>query len=194
MKMSSMIASMSAKIATEAPAPTAKPAVVQAPAEKTAGATSALDTALAETLRSLPGMSTAKTASAQPETELNKLAAATIAEDRDAEEKHANVIGQAMAHGFLATLDQYGASAGALNKSASADITAEEIALVKLSREDPQAFLEEVARGMNQGGSDKAAEDAMIVDTHNRVVAGIHKLSTDHFMGGYTAMAQVLAE
>ncbi len=191
MKLSSMIDSMStAKIATEAPKPAAKPVVTQAPAEKTAGAQSALDSALLETLRSLPGTGSAKTASAQPETELSKLAAATIAEDHDAEEKHAHVIGQSMAHGFIATLDQYGAAGASLNKSAAMEISAEEIELVKLARSNPQAFLEEVARGMNQGTKEASDED--IAATHNAVVAGIHKLSTDHYMGGYTAMAQVL--
>ncbi len=193
MKFSSMLEGLSTtKIATEAPKPSAKPVTQQAPSEKTAGAQSALDSAVADALRQLPGTGTSKVASAKPESELEKIAAATIAEDRAGEEKHAQLIGQSMAHGFLATLDQFGAAANSLNKTAAADVTAEELELVKMARANPEAFLAEVARGVAQGGSDKAAEEALFNETSDRVVAGIHKLSTDHFIGGYSAMAQVL--
>lgn len=191
MKLSDMMTQMSPKIASEAPKPTAKTMVEQPLVEKTAGSKSALDAALADTLRSLT--TSTKVASVQPEGELEKMAAAVIASDKSDEAKHAELVGQSMAHGFLATLDQFGAAAGNLNKQASEDITAEEIALVKMARANPQAFLEEVARGAAQGGSDKAAEEQLYAETHDRVVAGIHKLSADHYMGGYTGMSQVLA-
>lgn len=189
MKLSGVISSLNQNSKVAGAAPEAKPPVQQPASEKTAGAASALDAAVADALRTITG-STGKTASDKgsatgPEGQLESMAAKVASAGASDLDDMADRIGLKMSHGFVRGLNQAGEAAGALNKVASQEITAEEIALVKMARENPEAFLNDVREGYMAGMAEKQAAS-------EKVVEAIHKIASDHYLGGYTAMSQVL--
>lgn len=166
-----------------------------APITKTASASAspaALDAAVSAALQSVGQAKTASAPTPTPTSDLEKMAAQEVEMDKQAEINHAYTLGVAMSDGFEAGRRQHEAAAV---KVASEGVTAEDLQLIKLARENPQAFLAEVQRGFSDTvGQAKVAEDAEYVDVYNRTVAGIHKLASEHWGVGYATTCEVLKD
>lgn len=179
----------SVKVASAEPAPAAKPT------EKVAAASSpALASAINDAISSI---GTEKTAAvATPAGEVAKLAAEVLGLDKEADLKHSHSMGRAFADGFVAQLDVYkGASENLLGqaKVAAEGVSADELALVKMARENPAQFIADVQRGYaeTQELAEKQAA-ATYEETYNNLVRGIHKTASDHYVEGYAVADDVL--
>jgi hypothetical protein len=182
--------------------PTAKVAAAEPPkpTEKTAAAPSQ---ALSSSLNAaISAIGTTKVASA-PEApsgavaEVAKLAGSVIGMSKQADEQYMQHLADVFADRFVSRLGEHKAAADSLNAKTASEmgITAEEIALVKLSRENPAQFLADVQRGMEDGqrGSEKSAAETY-QETYNGVVVGIHKTAAAHYAHGYEVADVVLRE
>lgn len=120
---------------------------------------SSVDSAIESVLAT---MGTQKTASSEesPVNTLVKLAEQTAAIDKEAEVKHAQLVGRAMASGFVSELNDYSKAAAEMTqqKLASEGVTEEDLALIKLARENPDEFLRLVQQN---AGQDKLAADQL---------------------------------
>jgi hypothetical protein len=183
MKFQSIASTPKTAAAKSAPQPATQPV-----SEKTA-----MDAMVTQTIQSVRSVKTASAATpAQPEpSEVAKLAAETLAADKTAQLMHHSLAGQAMAHGFMQTLTQYGSAAdGLATKTASEmGVTAEDLQLLKVAKEDPERFLAWVYEGAQvKQASDQQTYDA----TAQATLEGIHKLASDHFVAGYLAADEAL--
>ena len=157
------------------------------------GTKSGVSTALEAALAQAEGV--AKTAAEQnsPARELEKLASEVTSQNRDEELAHAQKLGHYIADGFIRNIASYEAAAEklAMEKAASMQITAEEIAMVREARENPKAFLAKVAAQEPQ--LTQAEAKALEEKTAQETIRGIHKLAMEHYASGYKAMEEALA-
>lgn len=144
------------KSSTQAPAGGATKTAAAQPA----GVDSMLD-------RILDGVGSEKTAAAQPTgapgadpiTALTKMAA-EVASSQDASAiKLAHVQGRAFGAGIIAELNDYKVAADRVEAEKTAGLTDEDLALLKLAKENPSEFLARVQAWAQQGGSDKTASE-----------------------------------
>jgi hypothetical protein len=182
-----------AKVASQEPAPTTKVANATA----SAGQSSALSGAIADAMASVGQTKVAANGATQPKNDLLKIAEQTLGLDKEADIKHAEQMGSAFADGFVRRMTGYNEAAGNLEavKQASevASVTAEDLAFLKMARENPEQFLAEVERGRAAGTSEaeKRAAD-VYAETYNDTVRAIHKTASDHYQHAYAVADVVL--
>ncbi len=163
------------------------------PATQPASEKTAMDAMVAQTVASVRAV---KTASASPtvqpaSSDVAKIASETVAADKTAQLTQSSLMGQAMAHGFMQTLTQYGSASDGLAAKTASDmgVTAEDLQLLKVAKEDPERFLAWVYEGAQ---TKQAADQADYDATAQATLEGIHKLSSDHYVAGYLAADEAL--
>jgi hypothetical protein len=177
-----------------------KVASAAAPPTKTAAETAAPAPAVTSAIRAaLATIEQSKTASApnSVEGDLKKIASETLAVEKTAEERHAHRLGEVMADGFASRLETYrAASEDLLSKQAAVveggAVSAEELALVKMARENPEAFLAEVQKGFQETmDQTKEAAERTYAENFDETVRTIHKKAADHYLAGYSIVAEL---
>lgn len=182
-----------------------------APATKTASASadgadkSALDAAMGAALQALSTPKTAAeketaTPAATPVSDLKKIAEEQVEHNKQAELQHAYLTGMAMADGFVQGLNQYKEAAEKVAETQTLNtlpdgITAEDVELIKMAKEDPASFLQLVQQGYgDQIETVKQSSEQVYEEVYNQTVQGIHKVATEHYLAGYSAAQSVIQE
>lgn len=139
----------------------------------------------------LSNVGSTKTASAEtPTNKLASIAADVIASEKSAMDKEAMTYGAAIADGFVARLSDYEKVA---NEKLASEVTAEDLELIKMARENPAEFLAQVQAGYDsQFAQEKQAAEAAYTETYNNTVAAIHKTASEHYLAGVMALDAAL--
>lgn len=131
-------------------------------------------------------------AASNPVQDVMKVAAELESAEKEAELKHAALLGQAFADAAIARAAEWQKQAAAMaTKEASEDEDDPQFA--KFAAENPQVVREAAARGyqVTRQGLEKMAEDAY-VQGYNDTVTEIHKVASYEFMKAAAVTAQLL--
>lgn len=123
----------------------------------------AVDSAIEGVLSSIGTMKTAAAAES-PINTLTKMAEQVATIDHEAEVKHAQLVGRAMGAGFISELNDYSKAAADMTqqKLAAEGVTEDDLALVKLAKENPAGFLQWLQE--NSGQDKTAAEQQAVLE------------------------------
>ena len=158
-----------------------------APVEKTASAQAPAQTRAESAVQAaLDAVKTEKTASvsASPVTGLRKIATEIAGQDQQKLASLADSIGRLMARGYVDELSLYEKAASEVMQKQASQMDADDIALAKFAKEQPEQFLQYVQKlaAQRSGGADVAqVEKAAAEDLEQR----IFKSACDHYMAGY---------
>lgn len=135
-----------------------------------------------------------KTASANPTNDLNKLASEVISNDRLGEIKHASLIGRTIADGFFQRVEELNKAAELaqeeFHKTAMEQISPADIQLIKMAKENPEAFLQQVYQGAL---ARKEQEEKIAYEqSYRQTVELIHTKTAEHFIYGYNVVDGLL--
>jgi RNA-binding protein YhbY len=127
-----------------------------------------------------------------PAGDLEKIAAEVATSNRDGEVAHVEKLGAAMADSFVRQLAAYETASEkiAMEKSASMNLTAEELQMVHEVRTNPDAFIAKVAQLAGTQTEKTAAE--VWESTAQETVRAIHKTAMDHYAAGYSTVVEAL--
>lgn len=161
-----------------------------APAPKSSTVNDALKAAV-------EAVGTSKTASAASPvlSDLEQLATKTAAQNKTADEAYMNVMGAAFFHGCVTEAANYEAAAVKLasDKAAELAITADEIAMVRLARENPSDFIEKVAAAAQGAEAERIKEaEELYRREWQEGEALIHKAASAQYVDGYRTMTELL--
>lgn len=135
-----------------------------------------------------------KVAAANPTNDLNKLASEVISNDRLGEIKHASLIGRTMADGFFQRVEELNKAAELaqeeFHKTAMEQITPADIQLIKMAKENPEAFLQQVYQGAM--ARKEAEEKTAYEQSYRQTVELIHTKTAEHFIYGYSVVDELL--
>ena len=114
--------------------------------------------------------------------------------EKSAELAFADQLGTTFADAAIRRIGEHTKAAETLLgiKTAS-DVTADEIAMIKMARENPRAFLAEVERGYLDGvARQKTARDASYDRDFLEATRGIHNVACRHYLHGYEKTASLV--
>lgn len=168
---------------------------------KTASAApSAAKSTVSETLKAaveaVNAPATTKNASSPVLSELEQLAVKTAEQNKVATEAYVGTLGSAFFHGVVKEAASYEAAAMKLaaDKAAELAVTAEELEMVRLARENPSAFIEKVAEAAQDGEATRTKEAQELYEREWREGQTIiHKAASAHYENAYDVTARALA-
>lgn len=165
---------------------------------KTASAAPAPKSTVADALKAaVEGVSgSTKTASSPVMSDLEQLATKTAEQNKVATEAYVGTLGTAFFHGVVKEAAAYEAAAMKLasDKAAEMAVTAEELEMVRLARENPSAFIEKVAEAAQGSEAVRTKEAQELYEREWREgEALIHKAASAQYENAYRVTTEALS-